>query len=507
MAFEVRHEDGRVELSDNLTIERSPLYNHDLAPVRVKDRSWSTYNYAALWISMAHCIPTYMLASGLMDKGMSWSQALFTIALGNLIVLAPILLNSHPGTKYGIPFPVFARASYGVYGSNLPALLRALVACGWFGIQAWIGGQAVHTFLRVLFPSWTTLLGTLGGHPTTEWVSFLLFWSLNILIVYRGMELLRHVENWAAPFVLIMTAALVWWAIDRAHGLGPILAQPGRLSGATFWHAFWPALTAMVGYWATLSLNMPDFTRFGRSQREQAFGQIVALPTTMTLFAGMGVVITSATAIIYGKAIWEPVELVGRFHSPLVVAVAMFTIVVATLSVNIAANVVSPANDFSNAFPKLISFRTGGLITGLLGIAMQPWRLLESGERYIGWLITLSGGMGTVAGVLIADYWLVRRRSLKLEDLYLTHGVYTYRAGWNTRAVAATAIGCFFAWGGLGIPALAPLLDYGWFVGAFSAAAAYLIAQRFFAPHPHLEVLKSAGGQASGLLAPGRRVD
>jgi NCS1 family nucleobase:cation symporter-1 len=487
MALEIHHPDGRVELEDNLRVERSPLFNEDLAPVRVKDRNWSTYNFAALWVSMAHCIPTYMLASGLMDKGMSWSQALFTILLGNLIVLVPILMNSHPGTKYGIPFPVFARASYGVYGSNLPALLRALVACGWFGIQAWIGGQAVHTFLRVLFPSWPTLLGTFGGHATTEWISFMLFWSLNILIVYRGMDLLRAVENWAAPFVLVMTAVLVWWAIDRAHGLGPILAQPGRLNGAAFWPAFFPALTAMVGYWATLSLNMPDFTRFGRSQREQAFGQVVALPTTMTVFAGMGVVITSATAIIYGKPIWEPVELVGKFQSPVIVAIAMFTIVVATLSVNIAANVVSPANDFSNAFPKWIKFRTGGLITGIIGIAMQPWRLLESGDRYIGWLITLSGGMGTVAGVLIADYWFVRGRKLALEDLYLVKGVYTYRGGWSTKAVAATAFGCALAWSGLVFPPLAPLVDYGWFVGAFGAAGLYLLLHRL-APRTRIEV-------------------
>lgn len=484
MATEIQHADGRVELSDDAAISQSPLFNHDLAPVRVKDRSWTTYNYAALWISMAHCIPTYMLASGLMDKGMSWGQALATIALGNTIVLVPILLNSHPGTKYGIPFPVFARASYGTYGSNLPALLRAMVACGWFGIQTWIGGQAVQTFVRVLFPAWPTALGSapVGGHLPTEWVSFLFFWALNILIVYRGMELLKHVENWAAPFVLVMTAALVWWAIDRANGLGPILAQPGKLQGDAFWKAFFPSLTAMVGYWATLSLNMPDFTRLGHSQREQTIGQVVALPTTMTVFAGMGVVITSATAIIYGKAIWEPVELVGRFQSTAVVAVAMFTIVVATLSVNIAANVVSPANDFANAFPSRISFSTGGLITGVVGIAMQPWKLLESGDRYIGWLITLSGGMGAIAGVLVADYWILRKQRLALQDLYLLEGAYTYRRGWNLRAAGATAFGCFLAWGGLALPFLAPLVDYGWFVGAFGAGALYVVLERRAAP-------------------------
>jgi NCS1 family nucleobase:cation symporter-1 len=480
MPHEIQHADGRVELADESAIRASPLFNHDLAPVRVADRSWNTYNFAALWISMAHCIPTYMMASGLMDKGMSWGQALVTILLGNVIVLAPILANSHPGTKYGIPFPVFARASYGTYGSNLPALLRALVACGWFGIQAWIGGQAVHTFLRVLVPSWPALLGSglAGGHTGAEWVSFLLFWALNILVVYKGMEFLKVVENWAAPFVLVMTALLVWWAIDQAHGLGPILAQPGRLHGPEFWSAFFPSLTAMVGFWATLSLNMPDFTRLGHSQREQALGQVIALPTTMTVFAGMGVIITSATAIIYGKAIWDPVVLVGKFQSPAVVAVAMFTIVVATLSVNIAANVVSPANDFSNAFPRFIDFKRGGLLTGLIGILMQPWRLLESGERYIGWLITLSGGMGTVAGVLIVDYWFVRRSKLALEDLYLPGGVYRYQGGWNLNAVAATAFGCALSWGGYAVPALAPLLDYGWFVGALGAGGLYALLQK-----------------------------
>src|ERR687887_228584 len=338
MNNERRLADGRVELVDTRRVEASPLYNHDLAPVPIARRTWSTYNYAARWISMAHCIPTYMLASGLMASGMSWSQALVTILLGNTIVLIPILLNSHPGTKYGIPFPVFARASYGARGSNLPALMRALVACGWFGIQSWIGGQALHVFFRSLWPGWATAIrGNIGRHATTEWISFLLFWGLNIVVIYRGMDLLRKVENWAAPFVLVMTAVLVWWALGRANGLGPILAQKGKFgTWAEFWPVFVPSLTAMIGFWATLSLNMPDFTRFGRSQREQIVGQVVALPTTMSVFAAMGVMITSARAIIYGESIWDPVQLVGRFTSPFVVAFSMFTVVVATLAVNIA---------------------------------------------------------------------------------------------------------------------------------------------------------------------------
>jgi NCS1 family nucleobase:cation symporter-1 len=466
--------DGRVELLETRAVEASPLYNHDLAPVPIGRRTWTTYNYAALWVSMAHCIPTYMLASGLMASGMNWKQALFTILLGNTIVLVPILLNSHPGTKYGIPFPVFARAAYGTFGSNVPALMRALVACGWFGIQAWIGGEALHTFFKTVIPGWPTLLGAgAGGHTTTEWLSFLLFWGLNVAIIYRGMDLVREVENWAAPFVLVMTGVLVWWAISRAHGLGPLLAQPGKFQTlAEFWPVFVPSLTAMIGFWATLSLNMPDFTRFGRSQREQIIGQVVALPTTMSVFAAMGVMITSATAIIYGESIWDPVVLVGKFTSPVVVAIAMFTVVVATIAVNIAANVVSPANDFANAFPRFISFKTGGLITGILGILIQPWKLLADPSGYIyTWLLGYSGGLGSIAGVLVVDYWLVRRCELRLEDLYLPSGIYR---GWNLRAIVATAVGCALAWGGFVVPALRPLYDYAWFVGFFAAGAVHL---------------------------------
>src|SRR5256712_7959171 len=424
---------------------------------------------------MAHCIPTYMLSSGLIGAGMNWWQALITILLGNTIVLIPILLNSHPGTKYGIPFPVFARAAYGTLGSNLPALMRAIVACGWFGIQAWIGGQALHTFFAAIIPSWHTLLGDkVGGHTPTEWISFLLFWSINILIIYRGMDLLRKVENWAAPFVLIMTAFLLAWAIWRAHGLGYLLTEKGKFTTwSQFQIVFIPSLTAMIGFWATLSLNMPDFTRFGRSQREQAIGQTVALPTTMTVFAAMGVIITSASAIIYGKAIWDPVELVGKFTDPVIVAISIFTVVVATLSLNIAANVVSPANDFANAFPRLITFRRGGLLTGFIGIALQPWKLLADPSGYIfDWLLGYSGGLGSIAGVLIADYWILRRSELVVEDLYREDGIYER---WRWIGSAATLLGCSAAWIGLVVPLLRPLYDYAWFVGFAVSFSTYLI--------------------------------
>lgn len=504
---QIERPDGRVELAEDVVLaisDDAALFNEDLAPTQIAKRTWSTYTYAALWISMAHCIPTYMLASGLISAGMNWWQALLTILVGNTIVLLPILANSHPGTKYGIPFPVFARASYGVFGANVPAIMRALVACGWFGINAWIGGQALQTFFNSMAPGWPSLLGEMsascppatpdalgqmlpppcdamtwafGGHYPTEWLSFALFWCLNILIVYRGMEIVRRFENIAAPYVLVMTALLVAWAIWKAHGLGAVMRDEGKFHTlGQFWPVFVPSVTAMIGFWSTLSLNMPDFTRFGRSQKEQAVGQVVALPTTMTVFALMGIVITSASAEIYGKPIWDPVELVGMFPSRALVGISMLTVVIATLGVNIAANVVSPANDFANLKPGKISFKTGGLITGILGAVMLPWKLIADPNGYIfKWLLGYSGGLGSIAGVLVADYWFVRKKQLRLGDLYRRKGVYAYAGGFNVAAILATLFGCALAWVGLVVKPLAVLYDYAWFAGAGGAGVVYAL--------------------------------
>jgi NCS1 family nucleobase:cation symporter-1 len=480
---EIHHADGRIELEekDSQALQESPLYNPDLAPVPLAKRNWTTYNFAALWISMAHCIPTYMLASGLIDSGMSWLQALGTILLGNVIVLVPILLNSHPGTRYGIPFPVLLRASYGSYGANLPALMRALVACGWFGINAWIGGAVLHTFFGSIFPGWAHLLGSapIGGYLPTQWLSFLLFWGLNIFVIFRGMDLVRKLENFAAPFVLVMAAVLLVWAVKKANGFGPIIDRPAKLSSAEFWKAFPIALTGMVGFWATLSLNMPDFTRYGKSQRAQMIGQTIALPTTMFGFSAMAVIITSATSVVFGRPIWKPELLIGELKDPVWVGLSALTLVIATLAVNIAANVVSPANDFANAWPKHIDFKRGALITGVVGILFMPWKLTEDSHAYlVGWLVLYSGGLGAIAAIMVVDYWVIRKRNLALYDLYVPDGVYRYRHGWNPAAVVATVVGCGLAWGGLLFPFLKGLYDFAWFVGFAGAGLVYYLAMR-----------------------------
>jgi nucleobase:cation symporter-1, NCS1 family len=444
------------------------LYNPDLAPIPAEKRSWNTYNYASLWVAMSVCIPTYMLASSLIAGGMDWIQAIATILLGNLIVLIPMLLNAHAGTRYGIPFPVFVRASFGVRGANIPAVLRALVACGWFGIQTWIGGQAIYSMLLILWPGAANLRGT-------HWVCFFLFWAINMLVIWRGIETIKFLEGIGAPFMLVVGLLLLWWISRKAGGLGPVLHTTSKFQNTSdFLHFFVPALTGMVGFWATVALNIPDFTRYATSQRAQMTGQAIGLPAAMTLYSFIGVAVTSASAVIFGEPIWDPVVLLTRFNQPVVALIALIALLIATLNTNVAANVVSPSNDFSNLRPSLISFRTGGLITGVMGILMMPWKLLSTFSAYIfGWLVGCSALLGPIAGIMICDYYLVRKRQLVMQDLYRHGGAYEYWKGFNPMAIVALVAGIGVALLGLTTPALHWLYDYAWFVGFLVAGGVY----------------------------------
>jgi nucleobase:cation symporter-1, NCS1 family len=450
----------------------STLSSGDLLPVPHERRTWGIYAYASLWIAMSVCVPTYMLSSGLISGGMNWWQAIGTIMLGNLIVLVPMLLNAHAGTKYGIPYPVLIRASYGVKGANVPAILRAIVACGWFGIQTWIGGQAIATMLKIVWP--------VTSVPATEAVCFLLFWGINMYVVWRGLECIKFLDAFGAPFLIAASALLLWWVNSQAGGFGTMLSQPSRFqSKAEFFAFFVPALTGMVGFWATVALNIPDFTRYATSQRSQVIGQAIGLPLSMTLFAFVGVAVTSASAALFGEPIWDPVALMARFNQPFAAFIALVVILIATLTTNVAANVVSPANDFASLAPKYISFRTGGLITGVIGLCMMPWKLLADAGSYVfGWLVGYSAFMGPVAGVMIADYYVIRKRRLDVEALYARGGPYEYAGGYNYRAMAATAAGIAVALCGLAAPPLRWLYDYAWFVGFAVSAGAHVALMR-----------------------------
>jgi nucleobase:cation symporter-1, NCS1 family len=479
----------------------SKLFNEDLAPVPLERRTWNTWSIAALWVGMAICITTYTLASSLIQQGMNWSQAILTIFLGNVIVLIPMTLNAHPGTKYGIPFPVLVRASFGTLGSNIPALMRALVACGWFGIQTWIGGAAIYAMSAIIFgfdPSKKINLPAIGISPG-EFLCFMLFWAINVWVIIRGMDSIKWLEVWSAPFLILTGIGLLIWAYVAAKGWGPIFNQPSKFkTSAEFWRSFAAGLTAMVGYWATLSLNIPDFSRFARTQKDQMVGQAIGLPLTMTFYSFIGVAVTSATIVVFGSAIWDPVQLMAKFNSPVLALIALFTLAVATISTNIAANVVSPANDFSNLAPRYISFRAGGIITGIIGILIMPWHLLANADRYIGWLIGYSALLGPIGGIMIADYFVVRKQQLNVPDLYRLRGEYTYTNGFSLGAITTLILsvlpnlpGFLVATKALREESVAPifltLYNYAWFVGFTLAFCFYIIAVK----------LRSANGSKS----------
>ncbi len=474
--------------------DTSQLWNPDLAPTAESERVWTWFNIAALWVGMAVCVPAYLLASGLIQQGMSAWQAMGTVLLGNLVVLIPMLLIGHAGTRYGVPFPVLARASFGTIGARLPGLLRGLVACGWFGIQTWVGGFAIYQIINAM--SGHAFVGEpipFLGIDLAQLVSFLVFWAMQVYFIARGIESIRWLETLAAPLLLLAALGLLVWAYVNGDGFGTMLTRPSRFvaGGARegqFWHVFWPSLTAMVGFWSTLSLNIPDFTRFARSQKDQVLGQALGLPVPMGLLAFLSVAVTSATAVVFGEMIWDPVAVAGRMGGAGAIIGLVF-LLLATMTTNLAANVVAPANGFSNFAPKFISFRTGGFLTAGLGIAIMPWKLLESAGSYLFiWLVGYSSLLGPIAGILIADYYFVRRLRLNTQALYQRGGDYEYHGGWNLFALLALVLGIAPSLAGfltaVGLLENAPhflvqLYDYAWFIGAFTSGISYLLLMRW----------------------------
>lgn len=466
------------------------LWNDDLAPTSAAQRTWRWYHFAALWVGMVMCIPAYTLSASLIEGGMSGYQAVFTVFLANAIVLLPMLAIGHAGTKYGIPYAVLARSSFGTMGARLPALMRAIVACGWYGIQTWFGGQMIYTLLGVMMG------GPIGGDKIAglginggQLLCFLAFWGIQFWYIVHGMDAIRKLETYTAPLKILICFVLLGWVYSKAGGFGNLLDQPsqfveGGKKAGQFWSTFWPSLTAMVGFWATLALNIPDFTRFAKSQRDQVLGQSIGLPVPMGLLAMMAVIVTSATVVLYGHAIWDPVDLSSRMEGAAVL-VALLILLIDTVSVNLAANLVGPAYDFSSLAPKLISYKVGGYITAGIAILMMPWKILESTQGYIfTWLIGYSALLGPIAGVLIIDYYLIRKTELDVEQLYQENGRYSYGNGWNMAAIVAFVIGVLPNIPGFlnaAFPASFPdvaqgfktIYTYAWFVGLALSALVY----------------------------------
>jgi NCS1 family nucleobase:cation symporter-1 len=493
----------------NQNAASTELWNEDLAPTSAAQRTWRWYHFAALWVGMVMCIPAYTLSASLIENGMSGWQAVWTVFLANAIVLLPMLLIGHAGTKYGIPYAVLARSSFGTRGARLPALMRAIVACGWYGIQTWFGGSMIYTLLGVLLggPIGGANLPGLGINPG-QLACFLGFWAIQMYFIVHGMEAIRKLETYTAPLKIAICFLLLWWVYDKVGGFGPLLAQPsafvaGGPKAGLFWSVFWPSLTAMIGYWATLALNIPDFTRFAKTQRDQVVGQSLGLPLPMGLLAALAVTVTSATVVLYGKALWDPVDVASRMTG-VAVLVALLILLIDTASVNLAANLVGPAYDFSALSPRHISYRVGGYITAGIALVMMPWKILEKTENYIFiWLTGYSALLGPIAGVLIIDYYFIRKTELAVDQLYRDDGIYAYRNGWNMAAIVAFVAGVLPNIPGFlnaAFPDAFPnvgagfktLYTYAWFVGIAIAAVVYGLMMK---------------GRAVPAMAPARSLD
>ncbi|MFT4535209.1 MAG: cytosine/uracil/thiamine/allantoin permease [Saprospiraceae bacterium] len=552
-----------VTLEEDLS--HSNLYSEDLKPVPPEERTWSMWSLAALWVGMAVCIPTYLLASYMIGGGMSWLESLIIIGIANLIITIPMVLNGHAGVKYGIPFPVLGRSSFGTNGIQIPSMIRAIVACGWFGVNAWIGGMAIYSIFNVM-----TGLDPVIGLSAGKFVAFGVFWLFNMYFIWKGIESIKFLEQYSAPILIFMGLLMIGWGASKAGGVGNVLSQSKQLEKpaavlenndkesfillnpirdkegkvkaeeykinlrgndgpwlpitndqirvnsdnaddinvqlrkkigndyvlssaispalkfgnnsqrSKLWsYFFW--LNIMVGFWGTMALSISDITRYAASQKEQVKGQFIGLPGTMMLYSFVGIFVTCAATIFFqdilivNDAPWDPIAFLAKFKNPWVVVIAQLFMIIATLSTNIAANVIAPSNAFSNLYPKGISFKMGGIITGIIGILICPWWLLGDISNI---LIFVSGFLGPVLGVMLADYYLVRKKTLQIAELYKRDGAYSYTKGFNISAMVALVIGVVVAIAGYKIPALSVIYDVSWFSGFIVSFILYYLLMR-----------------------------
>lgn len=452
------------------------LYNDDLRPVQASERSWTWLHYSTVWMGMVHNIVAYTTAASLIALGMSVWQALFTVLTANVVLILAMCANGVAGAKYGLPFPVLMRAAFGHKGAQIPVFVRAAVAMFWFAVQTYAGSLAINAIIGALVPAWKELSTEIIGMGINNWISFIIFWALHLLIIKHGMARVRFFELWAGPLVLVMAGALVVWAFVQADGFGPLFAQGSKLEGGEFWTLYGASVTGLIGVWSTLVLNIPDFTRFSRSQKDQMIGQTIGLPVTAVVFSFMSILITSGTVAAFGTAIADPVELLIRLDSTLVLILGGIALLIATLSVNVAANVVSPAYDLVNMFPRRLNFVSAGIISTVLAVVFVPWLWFENADRIFSVLNVIGGALGPVAGIMLVDFFLLRKKSYDVRSFYTRSGQYAYQSGWNVRGLSALAVGLFAALAGNVVPGLGGLADYAWFIGLGVGGLAYYFA-------------------------------
>lgn len=455
------------------------LYNEDLAPVPKEKRTWNWINFSTVWMGMVHNIVAYETAGSLLGLGMSVWQALSTVIVANIVLILAMWINSVAGAKYGVPFPVLIRASFGYKAAQIPVLIRAFVAIFWFAVQTYAGSKAVGAVLGLLIPGWSSLEAFhILGMGSNDAIAFAIFWLLHAYVISHGMDRVKFFELWAGPLVIVLGLGLVIWSLMTAKGFGPLFAEPGKLAGQEFWSVFALSVTGLVGVWSTLVLNIPDFTRFSRSQKDQVIGQAVGLPGTAIIFALMSIIITSGTILAFGRPIWDPVELLKQFDNPIILVLGAFSLLIATLSVNVAANVVSPAYDLVNVFPRKLNFVKAGIISIVIAVFFAPWLWFDNANTIFSILGAIGGTLGPVAGIMFADFYIIRRRNYNVKSFYIKQSEYSYNNGWNPKALIALGLGTAVSLMGLFVPALRFLYTYSWFLGVGVGFITYSLLMR-----------------------------
>lgn len=448
---------GLYELTDAAKAElsSSKYYNEDLAPTSVSQRNWTTYNISMLWVGMAICIPSMSLASGLIGMGVSPWLSIINVALGNIIVLIPIQLNSQIGTKYGIPFPLFARLTFGGKGAQIPAILRAITACGWTSVQAWVGGGAVAAIIGCVIPSfadagWTVGLPSWGGMQTVamgQFIGYVIFMLFIGWVAYKGMDQIKWIQNIGGPLLIIIMIALLVWATTYAgsegYSFGDVINSGNNdaliEAAGGFALVYLGGLMGNIAFWATMALNIPDFSRYARSQKDQFRGQLYGMPLPMAFCAFVGAFFARATELVDGTAMFDPTAVFYHLNNKLIILIAALGVAAATVTTCVAANVVAPANGFSNINPKKISYKKGVVITMLIAFfVLQAWWIYGSGGAYFTWMNAYGTILAPIAAIFIADYFVCKNRQIEIAALFKgENGRYWYSGGFNQAAIIA----------------------------------------------------------------------
>lgn len=455
-------------------------FNEDVLPTLQENRNWGIGNYTTVWMGSVHNIPNYIAIGGLFAIGLSVGQVFAAIMCAAIILATVMVLNGHAGSKYGLPFAMLLRSSFGSKGAMIPGVLRGVIAAiMWFGFQTFAGSQALSILIGKMWPTYLTLGGdwNLLGLTLPALISFLIFWALNVALIFGGMDFLGKFTNILSPLVYIVFGGMAIWAINLAGGIGPIINHTGAGMSGNSVIVFLGAITAIIAAWAAPMVSVSDFTRLARSHKDQAVGQTLGLIVTYLLFAVASIAIIVGSEIAFGTPIWNVLDVVAQFDNWFAVGISVLTLCLTTLSVNVTGNIVPAGYQLASLFPKKLTFKSGATIAAVIGILVMPWKLMENSTSIFTFLNIVGGLLAPVTGIMLAQYFVISKTEIDLKELYSNHGKYNYKNGFNVNAIITLTIAGTLCLIGIFIPLFKPLYEMSWIVGIISAFIIYILLE------------------------------